>query len=89
MDYEEKDKTDYKQIVWIASYPKSGNTWVRCFFDAYFMNEVDINDILCSVTDDLPSAYDIGDGTHIKEHRFEIQQLARPMALLRLISVSL
>lgn len=25
----------YKKIIWIASYPKSGNTWVRCFLDCY------------------------------------------------------
>ena len=22
-------------IIWIASYPKSGNTWVRCFLSSY------------------------------------------------------
>ena len=26
-------------IFWIASYPKSGNTWMRSFLSAYFMNE--------------------------------------------------
>jgi hypothetical protein len=26
-------------IVWIASYPKSGNTWVRSFLSAYFMTD--------------------------------------------------
>ena len=26
-------------IVWIASYPKSGNTWMRSFLSAYFMTE--------------------------------------------------
>lgn len=29
------DEKNYKKIVWIASYPKSGNTWVRCFLDCY------------------------------------------------------
>ena len=23
-------------IIWLASYPKSGNTWVRLFLDSYF-----------------------------------------------------
>ena len=23
-------------IIWIASYPKSGNTWVRLFLKSYF-----------------------------------------------------
>ena len=34
-------------IIWLASYPKSGNTWVRIFLDTLLFsqnrNEVDIN----------------------------------------------
>ena len=26
-------------IVWLASYPKSGNTWLRAFLSAYFMTQ--------------------------------------------------
>ena len=26
-------------IVWLASYPKSGNTWLRAFLSAYFMTK--------------------------------------------------
>ena len=37
---------DYKQIIWLASYPKSGNTWLRCFLDAYFLGDLDINELL-------------------------------------------
>ena len=80
-----KDNTDYKQIVWVASYPKSGSTWLRCFLDAYFLKEVDINELLCTITDAIPVSHDIGDGSNITEHPFEIQQLARPMALLRTV----
>ena len=25
-------------IIWIASYPKSGNTWVRSFLSAYYFS---------------------------------------------------
>ena len=25
-------------IIWLASYPKSGNTWVRAFLTNYFSN---------------------------------------------------
>lgn len=36
-------------IIWIASYPKSGNTWVRCFLSFYqhkrLYPKIDINDI--------------------------------------------
>ena len=79
------DKTDYKQMIFIASYPKSGSTWLRCFLDAYFMNEVDINELLSTITDDFGPAYDMGDGKMIAEYNFEIQQFLRPMALLRLV----
>ena len=36
------------KIVWIASYPKSGNTWVRLFLAAYLSNtdQLDPNDAL-------------------------------------------
>ena len=33
-------------IVWVASYPKSGNTWMRAFIENYIQNPprpVDIN----------------------------------------------
>ena len=35
-------------IIWLASYPKSGNTWVRAFIQNFFVNAyepVDINDL--------------------------------------------
>lgn len=33
-----------KQIVWLASYPKSGNTWFRSFLTAFLNeNEIDLN----------------------------------------------
>jgi aryl sulfotransferase len=37
-----------KKLVWIASYPKSGNTWVRIFLSNFIRNEnspIDINSI--------------------------------------------
>lgn len=76
---------DYNQIVWIASYPKSGNTWVRMFLDAYFLQEVDINDIVCSVGDDNASRHLVGDQSNPIEYPIDIQMLTRPMALLRLV----
>ena len=39
---------DLKKIVWLASYPKSGNTWFRAFLTALFNPgnpEVDINNL--------------------------------------------
>lgn len=37
-----------RQIIWLASYPKSGNTWMRLFLTAYLSgkSETDINDDL-------------------------------------------
>ena len=32
-------------IIWLASYPKSGNTWVRLFLDFYINNHSDINNL--------------------------------------------
>ncbi|MDC3035796.1 sulfotransferase domain-containing protein [Candidatus Pelagibacter sp.] len=32
-------------IIWIASYPKSGNTWVRSFLSAYFFSKDGIFDV--------------------------------------------
>lgn len=33
------------KIRWIASYPKSGNTWVRMFLEAYITGHLDINNL--------------------------------------------
>ncbi len=33
------------KVVWMASYPKSGNTWFRCFMEALLTGKVDINQI--------------------------------------------
>jgi len=33
------------KIVWLASYPKSGNTWFRCFLSALIDGEVHINQL--------------------------------------------
>ena len=30
-------------IIWLASYPKSGNTWVRLFLDNLFSNVDNFN----------------------------------------------
>lgn len=78
---------NYREIVWLASFPKSGNTWLRCFLDAYFLNDLDINDIVTSVTDDVTGLYSTGDGYDITKAPIDIQQLCRPMAMLRLVNM--
>jgi hypothetical protein len=42
---------ELKKIVWLASYPKSGNTWLRAFLTAFLNKEtpgVDINNLMPS-----------------------------------------
>ena len=39
-------------INWLASYPKSGSTWVRLLLQGYWFNTVDINNLI-SATGDL------------------------------------
>ena len=78
--------TEFKKINWLYSYPKSGNTWVRLLFDAYFRGELDINEILCSVGDDGIQRYDLGDKSPIGNWPIDIQQLMRPAAMLRTVT---
>jgi ribosomal protein L12E/L44/L45/RPP1/RPP2 len=75
----------FKQIVWLASYPKSGNTWLRLLFDAYFLVECDINAIFTSVSDDTAYRHITGTGSDPRHFPIDVQQLTRPMALLRLV----
>jgi len=78
--------TDYRKINWLASFPKSGNTWLRCFMDAYYAGKVDINDLLTTVGDDFATRNGIGVGKlQPQQYPVDIQMLTRPMALLRLV----
>ena len=39
---------DLRRIIWLASFPKSGNTWVRSFLANYFLppgKTLDINSL--------------------------------------------
>lgn len=47
------------KVVWMASYPKSGNTWFRCFLSALLTGKVDINQIN---TDGIFSSRHLFDG---------------------------
>ncbi len=81
--------TDYKQMNWIASFPKSGNTWVRALFNAYVLNRVDINEMVATVTDDREALHYPGDQSDPHTYPVQIQQLCRPMACLRMVRVYL
>lgn len=49
------------------------------------MGEVDINEILCTVQDDPGNVYQPSTGDDIVSMPVDIQQLARPMAMLRFV----
>lgn len=74
-----------KQIVWLASYPKSGNTWVRLFLDAYYLGELDLNKLVTSVSDDNAARHTIGSDWDPRDLPIDAQMLTRPMSLLRLV----
>lgn len=83
--------TRYQRIVWLASYPKSGNTWLRLFLDAYLLGHYDMNNIVCSISDDYAGRHAIGDGceehpeTDVTMLPVDLQHMTRPMALLRMV----
>ena len=71
-------------LNWLASYPKSGNTWVRLFLDAYvFDEEPDINAIKSTRPDQDILFYNTGD-FDIMDYDMKFQPLARGMMLLRM-----
>lgn len=43
--YNDQVKSMKGKVVWMASYPKSGNTWFRCFLSALATGKIDINKI--------------------------------------------
>lgn len=72
-------------ISWLASYPKSGNTWVRLFLDAYLRDkEPDINDVVTSCSDNMAAFHKVHNKIEITDLPLYEQLLARPMSLLRL-----
>jgi hypothetical protein len=52
--------SDLRRIIWLASYPKSGNTWMRLLLAHYFMplgQAPDINNIRAFTTGDVRSDF--------------------------------
>lgn len=78
-----------RKIAWIASYPKSGNTWVRMFLEAYITGRLDINAMVATVPDDVSGLYAIGDNIRpIWEEPPDVLVYCRPMAMLRLVRMA-
>ena len=81
--------SDYHDIVWLASYPKSGNTWVRAFLEAYYLDDLDLNELLVTTSDDMALMHQVGDGgKDIKDEDIQIQNLMRPAAMLRIVRLA-
>ena len=79
-------------LVWLASYPKSGNTWLRAFLHNLLSNKdepVDINDLMeLSVGDTLKEWYaEVAGGDISRLSEKEIAQL-RPRVHRRLTELS-
>ena len=80
-----------KRIIWIASYPKSGNTWMRSLLAHYFMppgQAPDINNLRNFTTADVrQDFYDAANGGPYKGTDLKAWMRVRPQAL-RLIAGS-
>ncbi len=78
--------SNFKKIVWLASFPKSGNTWVRAFISAYFMKEKEL---------DLEKILPFGDSSEViwKRHcpipidQFTVEDFAvvKPIIIMKML----
>ncbi len=72
--------------VWLASYPKSGNTWLRCLLEAYRRNGLlDINDIRTCSSDAGAGLMRGVSPVPMKDLGFTGQMLLRPASLMHLL----
>ncbi len=72
-------------ITWIASYPRSGNTWVRALITAYAnQGEVSINNIM-QTGDKHPAYYGDILKTPMQEWNMPHQAMLKPAAMLRML----
>jgi hypothetical protein len=77
-------------ILWLASYPKSGNTWVRIFLENLFRNAdqpASINDLgVVSVSDALPALYEEAAGRPVSDLSDDDLDALRPTVQATLAS---
>ena len=73
--------------VWIASYPKSGNTWIRCLLEAYRRGgKLDINDMRITSADGGATIVQGVSPIPLGQLGFRGEMMVRPCALLNLFS---
>jgi len=76
-----------REIHWLASFPKSGNTWVRFLWQAYVTGNGDINaNLRLSFADNLQSGYQQAAPFELAAMGREHRALLRPVVLMNLIS---
>ena len=74
-----------RKFSWLASYPKSGNTWIRMLLSAYHMRgTLRINEIVGSVSDTRLSFYQAVAPLPVEALSLDQRILLRPSALLYL-----
>jgi len=82
---------DLQRIIWIASFPKSGNTWARSFLANYFQppgKSLDINSLRQFTTADVrEDFFDRANGGPFRGRSIDDWMRVRPKAL-RLIAAS-
>ena len=79
-----------RKIRWLASYPKSGNTWIRMFLNAYATRcDPDLNSAYQFVTSDLrPEAYQMMMPRPLDELTLVEQFMYHAGSLINLIKLS-
>lgn len=76
---------DNHGAIWLASYPKSGNTWLRCLLEAYRRNgKLDLNDIRITSSDGGATLIRGVSPIPLEALGLNGQLLLRPAALLNL-----
>lgn len=77
-------------IVWLASYPKSGNTWTRIFLANYLMNAdrpVPINQVhRFAMGDSIPRMYNMVAGREIDVHDYTLTLQLRDRVLQGIVA---
>lgn len=76
-----------EMITWIASYPKSGNTWVRFLIQAYYQNgHLDINESMYTSADHQGQYTTMVSPIPVEALQMPGKLLLRPAALLNQIA---
>lgn len=79
-----------KSIVWLASYPKSGNTWMRLFLANYLVNPdkpIPINQIhRFGMGDSIPKMYEMVAGRSIDTTNSEVSLALRDRVLQGIVA---